>query len=225
MINSSSKPSAIFCDTLRFFQLRSGFENIQVEPLTVDLLPGQHLALSGASGCGKSSLLQVIAGLKAPQKGSFNYQQQVIDSGSLPFWRQQLCYLPQQPIMGADTVLDVLLLPWYMKAIRSPHTKPTIQHCLQALADAGLVVELDKNVALLSGGEKQRLAIARAVLMQRSVWLMDEPTSALDPVARDKIISLVKALHVICISVSHDPVWLATANQVHNMDITSGIDQ
>ncbi|PST91606.1 ABC transporter [Photobacterium sp. NCIMB 13483] len=225
MINSSSISTSISYDALRFFQLRSGFENVQVESLTVDLLPGQHLALSGASGCGKSSLLQVIAGLKAPQNGSFNYQQQGIDSGSLPFWRQQICYLPQQPVMGADTVLEVLLLPWHMKAMQSPHVKPTESDCLQALTDAGLIVELDKDVVLLSGGEKQRLAIARAVMMQRSVWLMDEPTSALDPMARDKIISLVKALNVICISVSHDPVWLATADQVHNMDIESGIDQ
>lgn len=225
MINPSSLSTTISCDALRFFQLRSGFENGQLDPLTVDLLSGQHLALSGASGCGKSSLLQVIAGLKAPQNGYFNYQQQLIDTESLSFWRQQICYLPQQAVMGADTVLEVLLLPWHLKAMLSSHLKPTEEYCQQALADAGLIVALDKEVALLSGGEKQRLAIARAVLMQRPVWLMDEPTSALDPVARNKIILLIKTLNVICISVSHDPIWLATADQVYNMDIASGIDQ
>lgn len=225
MIIPSSISTAISSDALRFFQLRSGFESEQLSPLTVDLIPGQHLALSGASGCGKSSLLQVIAGLKSPQEGTFDYKQRLINSGSLPFWRQQLCYLPQQPVMGSETVVGVLLLPWHMKAIQSSHIKPTEHHCLQALADAGLTVELDKDVALLSGGEKQRLSIARAVLMQRPVWLMDEPTSALDPVARNKIISLVKTLGVICVSVSHDPVWLETADQVHNMDLASGMNQ
>ncbi len=99
MMNSPSNTTAAF-SCLHFFELRSGFEHPQLAPLSADLLPGQHLALSGASGCGKSSLLQVIAGLKSPRRGHFNYQQQQIDAGSLSFWRQQICYLPQQAVMG-----------------------------------------------------------------------------------------------------------------------------
>ncbi|MCP4955983.1 ATP-binding cassette domain-containing protein [Photobacterium aquimaris] len=201
------------------FELRSGFEHSQLNPLTISLSSGQHLALSGASGCGKSSLLQVIAGLKPPQHGHFSYQQQVIDAVQLSFWRQQICYLPQQAVMGAETVLEVLVLAWDLKAMSSVITKPSNQECEQALLQAGLKTALDKQVAILSGGEKQRLAIARAVLMQRPVWLMDEPTSALDPAARNTIIELIASLNVICISVSHDPLWLATADKVYNMDI------
>ncbi|CEO41772.1 ABC transporter ATP-binding protein [Photobacterium kishitanii] len=216
MMNSSSNTTAAL-SCLHFFELRSGFEHPQLVPLSADLLPGQHLALSGASGCGKSSLLQVIAGLKSPRSGYFNYQQQQIDTGSLSFWRQQICYLPQQAVMGAETVLEVLLLPWHLKAMQSSH--PSQQYCQQALLQAGLNITLDKEVTILSGGEKQRLAIARAILMQRSIWLMDEPTSALDPAARNNIIELIKSLKIICISVSHDPVWLATADQVYHMDM------
>ncbi|SMY17385.1 ABC transporter ATP-binding protein [Photobacterium aquimaris] len=201
------------------FELRSGFEHPQLNPLTISLSSGQHLALSGASGCGKSSLLQVIAGLKPPQLGHFSYQQQVIDAAQLSFWRQQICYLPQQAVMGAETVLEVLVLAWDLKAMSSVITKPSNQECEQALLQAGLKTALDKQVAILSGGEKQRLAIARAVLMQRPVWLMDEPTSALDPAARNTIIELIASLSVICISVSHDPLWLATADKVYSMDI------
>lgn len=218
MMNSSSNTTVVF-SCLRFFELHSGFEHPQLIPLSAELSPGQHLALSGASGCGKSSLLQVIAGLKSPRSGHFNYQQQQIDSVSLSFWRQQICYLPQQPVMGAETVLEVLLLPWHLKAMQSDPVNPSKQHCQQALLQVGLNITLDKEVAVLSGGEKQRLAIARAILMQRSIWLMDEPTSALDPSARNKIIELIKSLKIICISISHDPVWLATADQLYNMDM------
>ncbi|OBU13954.1 ABC transporter [Photobacterium aquimaris] len=204
---------------LCMFELRSGFEHPQLNPLTVSLSAGQHLALSGASGCGKSSLLQVIAGLKSPQHGLFSYQQQAINAVQLSFWRQQICYLPQQAVMGADTVLEVLLLAWDLKAMSSVVARPSKQDCEQALLRAGLKTTLDKQVAILSGGEKQRLAIARAVLMQRPVWLMDEPTSALDPAARNTIIELIASLNVICISVSHDPLWLETADKVYNMDM------
>ena len=221
MTNSPS----IAANVLHISQLRSGFENPQLHPLTVDILPGQHVALSGASGCGKSSLLHVIAGLKPSKNGHFNYQQHQIDITELPFWRQKICYLPQQAVMGADTVFEVLLLPWHLKAMLVSQIKPTEEYCQLALVQSGLMVALDKEVALLSGGEKQRLAIARAILMQRPVWLMDEPTSALDPAARNKIIGLIKSLNIICVSVSHDPVWLATADQVYNMDIASGIEQ
>ena len=218
MMNLSSDPSAASA-CLCVFELRSGFEHPQLNPLTISLSSGQHLALAGASGCGKSSLLQVIAGLKSPQNGHFSYQQQQVDIMSLSFWRQQICYLPQQAVMGAETVLEVLLLPWHLNAMLPSQIKPTEKYCQHALLQAGLKVELDKDVALLSGGERQRLAIARAVLMQRPVWLMDEPTSALDPAARNKVIGLIKSLNIISVSVSHDPVWLATADQVFNMDI------
>lgn len=219
MMNSSLTSTVISSDCLHFIQLCSGFEHPQLKPLTVNVLSGQHLALSGASGCGKSSLLQVIAGLKPPKTGSFDYRQHQIDVASLPFWRQQICYLPQQAVMGAETVLEVLLLPWQLKAMLPTQLKPTEKRCQQALLQAGLHVAMNKEVMVLSGGEKQRLAIARAVLMDRSIWLMDEPTSALDPTARNIIIDLIKTLQVICISVSHDPVWLATAEHVYNMDI------
>lgn len=218
MMNLSSNPSAASA-CLCVFELRSGFEHPQLTPLTVSLSSGEHLAFEGASGCGKSSLLHVMAGLKPPQHGHVTYQQQSIDIEALSFWRQQICYLPQQPVMGAETVLGVLLLPWHLKAMPSSVTTPSKQDCQQALILAGLNTPIDKYVAVLSGGEKQRLAIARAVLMQRPVWLMDEPTSALDPAARNHIIELIDGLNIICISVSHDPHWLATADKIYHMDM------
>ena len=86
--------------------------------------------------------------------------------------------------------------------------------------DSKIDVLLEKTIASLSGGEKQRVAIARGVLMQREIWLMDEPTSALDPVGRDHIIQLIEKSSLICISVSHDPVWLTSATHVHTMSLS-----
>ncbi|WP_318443018.1 ABC transporter ATP-binding protein [Photobacterium leiognathi] len=203
-------------DTLAFNQLRSGFEAHNDSSLSACIKQGQHLAISGVSGCGKSSLLQVIAGLKAPQSGTVTFNKQLIDVKALNFWRQNICYFPQQAVMGGECVRDVLHLPWRLRAItHSP--VPSDKLCLSALSQAGITVLLDKSIDTLSGGEKQRVAIARGILMHRNVWLMDEPTSALDPAGRDRIIQLLSELSIICVSVSHDPVWLSKASQIHTM--------
>ncbi|WP_305404172.1 ABC transporter ATP-binding protein [Photobacterium leiognathi] len=203
-------------DTLVFNQLRSGFETHNDSSLSACIKQGQHLAISGVSGCGKSSLLQVIAGLKAPQSGTVIFNKQLIDVKALNFWRQNICYFPQQAVMGGECVRDVLHLPWRLRAITHLPV-PSDELCLSALSQAGITVLLDKSIDTLSGGEKQRVAIARGILMQRNVWLMDEPTSALDPAGRDRIIQLLSELSIICVSVSHDPVWLSKASQIHTM--------
>ncbi|WP_318520252.1 ABC transporter ATP-binding protein [Photobacterium leiognathi] len=203
-------------DTLAFNQLRSGFEAHSDSSLSTCIKQGQHLAISGVSGCGKSSLLQVIAGLKAPQSGTVIFNKQLIEVKALNFWRQNICYFPQQAVMGGECVRDVLHLPWRLRAITHLPV-PSDELCLSALSQAGITVLLDKSIDTLSGGEKQRVAIARGILMQRNVWLMDEPTSALDPAGRDRIIQLLSELSIICVSVSHDPVWLSKASQIHTM--------
>ncbi|WP_305839416.1 ABC transporter ATP-binding protein [Photobacterium leiognathi] len=203
-------------DTLVFNQLRSGFEAHNDSSLSACIKQGQHLTISGVSGCGKSSLLQVIAGLKAPQSGTVIFNKQLIDVKALNFWRQNICYFPQQAVMGGECVRDVLHLPWRLRAITHLPV-PSDELCLSALSQAGITVLLDKSIDTLSGGEKQRVAIARGILMHRNVWLMDEPTSALDPAGRDRIIQLLSELSIICVSVSHDPVWLSKASQIHTM--------
>ncbi len=154
-------------DTLVFNQLRSGFEAHNDSSLSACKNKGQHLAISGVSGCGKSSLLQVIAGkaLKHPQSGIVIFNKQLIDVKALNFWRQNICYFPQQAVMGGECVRDVLHLPWRLRAITHLPV-PSDELCLSALSQAGITVLLDKSIDTLSGGEKQRVAIARGILMR-----------------------------------------------------------
>ncbi|WP_299017686.1 ATP-binding cassette domain-containing protein [uncultured Photobacterium sp.] len=195
--------------------LGSGLESSSRDRLAMRLQLGEHLAISGPSGCGKTSLLLVLAGLRAPVSGSFCWQGQPICAESLRWWRQQFCYLPQLPVMGADNVGQVLRLPWQLKALTSK--QPDDGRCREILEQLDLHHDLDVPVEQLSGGEKQRLAIARAWLMERPIWLLDEPTSALDPVSRNRVIELLSALPRISISVSHDPVWLKSSHYRHDM--------
>ncbi|MEZ8092585.1 ATP-binding cassette domain-containing protein [Photobacterium swingsii] len=203
-------------DQLDIQHLTSGFESVHVAPLHQTLSAYEHLAISGPSGCGKSSLLQILAGLAPPKQGTISWQGNLITPQRLPQWRRDICYLPQQPVMGGETVSQVLLLPWRLNAMQS--AIPNEAECQEALEQLGLHHSLDKSVAALSGGEKQRLGFARALLMKRAIWLLDEPTSALDARSRDKVIELLAAIQAIKISVSHDPHWLACCDFVHQME-------
>ncbi|WP_407333425.1 ATP-binding cassette domain-containing protein [Enterovibrio sp. 27052020O] len=200
---------------LSIHNLSSGFGGSHSTPLSIDLAVGDHLALSGPSGCGKSSLLRVIAGLMPAHGGEFHWQQQRITESNLIWWRKQCCYLPQEPVLGADTVAGVLRLPWTLKAESSPI--PDNELCNAALVQAGLSKDLDNEVKQFSGGEKQRLAIARALLLKRPIWLLDEPTSALDPASRDSLIASLSHTSITRISISHDPIWLQSADTVFDM--------
>lgn len=201
-------------------QLGSGLETSEKYYLSQTIRQGEHLAIFGPSGCGKTSLLQVLAGLRPSASGTFSWQGRDVDVASLDWWRQQFCYLPQQPVMGADEVGLVLRLPWQLKAMKSP--VPDDQQCRAVLGKLGLPHSLDKPVSQLSGGEKQRLAVARAMLMERSLWLLDEPTSALDPASRDQIIALLSELKITLVSVSHDPRWIQSCQYRHNMGESHG---
>lgn len=203
---------------LTISNLRSGLEDPSSQSLNHSLRSGDHLTLSGRSGCGKSSLLLVLAGLLPIESGSFQWQGRDITVSNLAWWRQQFCYLPQTPVMGveSETIQDALCLPWTMHAM---HTAlPTVAMCLEALDSVGLAAALNHNVETLSGGEKQRVAIARALLTNRPLWLLDEPTSALDPQSRDHIMMLLRRLRVTRVSVSHDPVWLADSDHQHTIE-------
>ncbi|UIP30561.1 ABC transporter ATP-binding protein [Photobacterium sp. TLY01] len=194
---------------LKINMLRSGYETSQEQALTVSLPAGKHLALSGRSGSGKTSLLQVLAGLQPASSGHFLWQGQEISAANLRWWRQQFCYLPQTPVMGGESVVDALRLPWALKALKDE--MPDDQRCVDVLLSLDIEHDLEKAVSELSGGEKQRVAIARALLMDRPVWLLDEPTSALDRTSRDQVMAQLALQPLTCVSVSHDPHWLASA--------------
>ncbi|KDM89749.1 ATP-binding cassette domain-containing protein [Photobacterium galatheae] len=206
--------------SLQIVSLRSGMEQQTDKGLNIRLRGGQHLALSGRSGSGKSSLLRVLAGLQPAQSGHFLWQQAVIQPENLRWWRQQFCYLPQSPVMGAETLGEAIRLPWKLKAANGG--RPDDDTCHDCLRLLDLLHDLDKAVAELSGGEQQRVAIVRALLMERPLWLMDEPTSALDHTSRDKVMAVLAAKPLTCVSVSHDPHWLNSADQIVDMDASHG---
>ncbi len=193
------------------YQLKDISRNVQrvqiLSGISLDIQSGEFLALLGPSGSGKTSLLRLFNGLDSPTEGTLDYRGKSIEHWDIRLLRQQVGMVFQEPVVVAGSVRDNLI-------IRQRWEKQ-----IKTLSDLDLLATLDKvglqsidlhiDARSLSGGEKQRLALARVLLNQPQVLLLDEPTASLDPTLARRIIQRVAELHqemnLTCIMVSHDP--------------------
>lgn len=169
---------------------------------------GDKAILFGPSGCGKSSLLRALVGLRGVDSGSIEVGGVELTLATQGTIRHRIAFLQQEPVMGAETVRDALLLPFTFKLnARHRPTPDKITEVLERVSLSGIV--LDRPASQLSGGEKQRIAIARGLLMNRDIILADEITAALDSDSRDKVIAVLRELPVTLLAITHDPVFRA----------------
>ena len=156
---------------------------------------GDFALLTGPSGQGKSTLLRLLVRFEEPQQGRIFYAGQDLSLCAPPLLRRQVALVQQSPIMGAGQVRDVLLLPFTLKG-NTDLARPSETQLHEALAAVRLEsVRLDEGAESLSLGQKQRLALARTLLLRPDVLLLDEPTSALDSESRQAVEAQVEAAH------------------------------
>lgn len=140
------------------------------------LMNRQITCIVGASGCGKTTLLRMLNRLNSPDEGSILYNGKDILSMDPIELRRNIVMLGQTPIMYPGTIEDNLQIG----RILSNRPKASNHKLVEYLKIVKLDKELNEGCSKLSGGEKQRLCLARVLLMDASVYLVDEPSSALD---------------------------------------------
>jgi putative ABC transport system ATP-binding protein len=197
-----------------------GSEDIHVlRDLSLTVPAGEFLALMGPSGSGKSTLLNLIGGLDRPTNGSVTVAGIRVDELSdakLAAWRARHVGFVFQlynlmPVLTAERNVELpLLLTHLSKAERRNHAQT-------ALAVVGLSHRANHYPRTLSGGEQQRVGIARAIVTDPTLLLCDEPTGDLDRKAGDEILDLLQALNrehgKTIIMVTHDPHASARASR------------
>ncbi|MEU9250763.1 thiol reductant ABC exporter subunit CydD [Streptomyces sp. NPDC048270] len=187
-------------------------------PLSLTVEPGECVALTGPSGVGKSTLLQVLLGFVAPTAGRVRIAGADLAALSPEQWRQRVAWVPQRPHLFAGTIGE---------NVRLARPEASAQEVVRALEDAGaweFVAALPRGIETalgeggvgLSAGQRQRLALARAFLADRPVLLLDEPTAALDGETEAGVVDAVRRLAVgrTVLLVVHRPALLAVADRV-----------
>ena len=199
---------------------RRGSEEIHVlANLNLDVPAAQFLALMGPSGSGKTTLLNLIGGLDRPSRGEVTVGGQRIDQlpdRRLAQWRARHVGFVFQlynlmPVLTAERNVELpLLLTPLSRAERRKHVQT-------ALAVVGLTHRARHHPRTLSGGEQQRVGIARAIVTDPTLLLCDEPTGDLDRHSGDEILDLLQALNrehgKTIIMVTHDPHASARAGR------------
>ena len=191
---------------------RRGSEDIHVlRDLSLEIASGDFLALMGPSGSGKSTLLNLLAGLDRPTRGTIEVADQRIDSLSrreLARWRSRHIGFVFQfynllPVLTAERNIE---LPLLLTNLSGSERK---RHVANALEIVGLTHRAKHTPRTLSGGEQQRVGIARAIVTDPTLILADEPTGDLDRKTGDGILDLLQALNrehgKTIVMVTHDP--------------------
>lgn len=169
-----------------------------IENLSFEIAEGEMVLVMGHTGVGKSSLLRLINGLVPHHTGGILAGEISVDGISTRFVRPGALsgivgIVGQNPINSfvADTVEEEIAFG--MESLNF-HPELMRKRVEEALDQVGLSQLRDRNIATLSGGEQQRVAIASALVMHPKVLVLDEPTSALDPIAAEEILSLLQRL-------------------------------
>jgi putative ABC transport system ATP-binding protein len=198
--------------------VRAGEKQI-LRNVTFSLSKGEKVVIRGKSGSGKTTVLNVLMGVFAPCGGEILFNGTRVDSKTIGQVRTALSYIAQEPLLGTETVEEALYLPFTFKVNkdRKPDRKTVVQtlHKLQLAEDI-----LTAESSTLSGGEKQRIIIARALLLGKEVFILDEVTSALDPESKQAVLSLFSDDAFTILSVSHDPDWFTICDTL--IDVGDG---
>jgi lipoprotein-releasing system ATP-binding protein len=211
--------SAIWADSLTKIYRSGGAEVVVFKNLSLQVSRGERLAIIGESGAGKSTLLHLLGGLDRPSAGRILFGKQDIvslgDHSLAEFRNRAIGFVWQNPsLLPEFTALENVMMPLLIRgagsddAARAAHSR---------LEEVGLKPRASHRAGELSGGEQQRVVLARALVGAPKVLLADEPTGNLDFRTGDTIMNLLADVHT-----SHD---LTSVFVTHNLGFASRCDR
>jgi len=183
--------------------IHDGRTVLDVPDLTV--AQGEALAVIGPNGAGKSSLLRVIGALEAPAAGTVRFQGEPVVAESALAVRRRMASVFQEPLLADTTVFDNVAMGLRFRGVARGHVETRVARWLARFAIAPLA---RRPARTLSGGEAQRAALARALVVEPELLLLDEPFSALDQPTREALIGdlgrILREERITTVLVTHD---------------------
>lgn len=185
-------------------EIRFG-RQVVLRDFSISLGRGEKALLTGPSGCGKSTVLRCFLGFVVPDTGSVYIEGVELVADTVWHLRQRAAYVGQEPDLGAGTAAQAIERPFHYRA--NAGLQRNLQRVPELFEQFHLSRDLlHKDVGSLSGGEKQRIALVSAILLDRRIFLLDEVTSALDRVSKQAVADYFhRREDATMLIVAHDP--------------------
>jgi putative ABC transport system ATP-binding protein len=198
-------------DTNKKYKLRRQQEVIALDNVSLKISPGEFLVITGRSGCGKTTLLYLIAGLARPTSGKVFIEEtdiwQLNDRRLSALRKEKIGFMFQVPsLIPVLNVLENVMVP---TMFTSPEKRlDAYDRAKKALMDVGLSHKMEVFPRHLSAGEEKRVVIARAIVDNPPFLLADEPTANLDELTEKEVMALLESIHrsgTTIVLVTHHP--------------------
>jgi len=180
-----------------------------VRGVSLTVADGDAVLLTGPSGAGKTTLLRLVFAAERPDRGELSVAGRSLSKlsdASIPYVRRNIGVVFQDfKLLGARSALDNVAMPLEVLGLPARDIR---ERAATALDAVGLGARLDARAASLSGGEQQRVAVARAIVGEPAILLADEPTGNLDPQRTLELLELFEAIHqrgTTLVMATHDP--------------------
>lgn len=160
-----------------------------LKDVSFDLHEGESLGVLGPNGGGKTTLMKIIVGLLSPQSGSLFFDGQRADKHHYPY--HNFSYVPQHSELNSILPVKVSEYMGFAKAIYKNITEKEMDELLDLV---GIFHKKESLISSLSGGEKQRVLLARALVNHPKLLLLDEPTKGLDSSGQDQLLSIIEKI-------------------------------
>jgi ATP-binding cassette subfamily C protein len=212
-----------FTDAIRFRDVGFSYQDRSIlDGINLEVPANSFTVIMGPSGAGKTTLVDLIAGLHEPRVGTISVDDVSFDELSMAHWRKSLGYVPQDPVLFHDTIEHNITLS------DTAIAPELIEEAVQRAGAATFIVEqpngfktiVGERGGKLSGGQRQRIAIARALVRRPRLLILDEPTAALDPESERALCQTLNeiAQHTTILAISHRPALAEFAHQIVTME-------
>ena len=220
-MNATYSPLIYMEDVTKVFR-NGGVEAHVLNGVDLEIHVGEYVSIVGPSGCGKSTLLAIAGLMDTPTSGVYLFDGKPVGglnaSARAKIRNQDIGFVFQSfNLIGDLTIFENVEQPLSYQNLKSSLRKERVQH---ALEQVGLVDQAKRRPSQLSGGQQQKVAVARAIVGKPRILLADEPTGNLDSASGETIMEMLRALHTggtTILMVTHDPRFITMADRLVNM--------